>query len=497
MNRKPRLRRGRPAPSKRLSEADHADGCWTQLRHGLDPVLFAREALVVKTPNGRKFPFEPDEKQQHALRCRKKRIVLLWARQRGKSDIVALRALHRALFWAGSMILIVSASEDQAIEVMKKVNAHRRKLEISGKALEDNKSSIELPNRSRIVALPASVGTIRGYSSVDLLIEDEAAEVPDDLHETVKPMLQVSDGTMFLMGTPKGPKGHFSDIWHHGGDEWEKSRSTAWENPRVRKAQLEREKLHCERMGKALWFQQEYECAFIATGAGLVYPFNQAVNSSPAIRIDNGWQFAMGIDYGFTESTAFVVLGWQRHDPVVYVVESFKREKLSPSEAAEVAHKLTQKYPFARIVGDVGGLGKGYVEEARRRFRLPIEPAQKNNKRGYIDLFVGDLKTGLVKTMPGNDDLVKEWNTLPWDEGREEPEEGYEDHLADACLYAWRATYSYLESARVQGPAPGTPEALAAEAEAMLERRITETSRQPTDWWDSHNDGDDLWPSLN
>lgn len=462
---------------------------WVQ--QGLDPVRFARESV----------DFDPDEKQQEALRCSKDRIILCWARQRGKSDVVALRGLHRAIFYRKSMILIVSASEDQALEVMRKVNAHRRKLDLEAKALEDNKGSLELPNRSRIIALPASVGTIRGYSAVDLLIEDEAGEVPDDLHETIKPMLQVSDGTMFLMGTPKGPKGHFARIWHEGGEEWEKSRSTAWENPRVRPDRLKRERAHCERMGKALWFQQEYECAFIATGAGLVYPYDEKKNSSPSLKTNtNEWQFALGIDYGYTESTAFVVWGWRAHDQTRYVVQSFKREKLTPSEAAEVAHGLTRKYLFARIVGDVGGLGKGYVEEARRRFRLPIEPAQKNNKRGYIDLMVGDLRAGLIKVMPGNEDLLKEWNELPWDEEREMPAEDYEDHLADAALYAWRVVYAYTEGSRVDGPAPGTPEAWQAEADAMLERRIQDVQKPGREWWDAPQTewgmGDREWHGL-
>ncbi len=491
-NRKPRLRRLSPPP-KAVSPEARRDAGARFLVHLLKPVAFARHNL----------DFDPDEKQQHALTCTKDRIILNWARQRGKSDIVALRALHRAVFFPRSMILIVSASEDQALEVLRKVNAHRAKLKLDGKPLEDNKMSLELPNRSRILALPASVGTIRGYSAVDLLIEDEAGEVPDDLHETIKPMLQVSDGTMFLMGTPKGPKGHFARIWHDGGDEWEKSISTAWENPRVRKEKLKREQAHCERMGKALWFQQEYECAFIATGAGLVYPFDRTRNTSPTLRTDmGGWQFVLGIDYGYTESTAYVVLGWQRHDPNVYVIESHKKEKLLASEAAEFALALTRKYPFARIVADAGGLGKPYVEEARRRFRIPMERAEKNNKRGYIDLFNADLRSGHLKVMPGNDALVAEWNALPWDEEREAPAEDYEDHLADACLYAWRATYGYLESIRKEGPVPGSPEALAAEAESMLERRLDEVARPKGEWWDGPREaqidfGGGEWLGLN
>lgn len=488
-NRKPRLRKRTPSPPT-LTDDDQVRALARHIAYLLDPVEFACS-----------LDWVPDEKQEHALRCRKDRIILNWARQRGKSDVVALRALHRAVFFPRSMVLIVSASEDQALEVLRKVNTHRGRMKLDGRPLEDNKMSLELPNRSRILALPASVGTIRGYSAVDLLIEDEAGEVPDDLHETIKPMLQVSNGTMFLMGTPKGPKGHFAQIWHSGAEEWEKSRSTAWENPRVRQRLLERERDHCERMGKALWFQQEYECAFIATGAGLVYPFDRVRNISPTLdRRIGGWQYVLGIDYGYVESTAFVVLGWQRHDPNVYVVESFKREKLLASEAADVALQLTKKYPFARMVGDVGGLGKGYVEEARRRYRLPIEKAEKNNKRGYIELMTSDLRAGLIKVMPGNEALVAEWMALPWDEDRESPAPDYDDHLADACLYAWRATYGFLEEVRKAGPAPGSPEALAAEAEAMLERRIEEVQRTEEEWWDGArvNDvGGDGWLGLN
>lgn len=453
---------------------------WRALQHGSDPVRFAREALS----------FDPDPKQEQALRSTKDRIILLWARQRGKSDVVALRALHRAVFYARSMIIIVSASEDQALEVMRKVNAHRRNMHLEGKPLEDNKGSLELPNRSRIIALPASVGTIRGYSAVDLLIEDEAGEVPDDLHETIKPMLQVSKGTMFLMGTPKGPKGHFAATWNLGGEEWDKIKSTAWENPRVRKHQLERERAHCEKLGKALWFQQEYECAFIAVGSGLVYPYSAERNACEALPLNVGhWQFVLAIDYGFTDSTAFAVLGWNRHDPNVYVVESFKRAKLAPSEAADVAHAFTRKYPFARIVGDVGGLGKGYVEEARRRYKLPIEPAQKNNKRGYIEIMVGDMKAGLLKVFPGNDALLEEWSRLPWDEERAMPADDYEDHLADAALYGFRACYGYIEETRKLPPEKGSPEALAAEAEDIFNRRLAEVNRVHDEWWDASAGG--------
>lgn len=92
----------------------------------------------------------------------------------------------------------------------------------------------------------------------------------------------------------------------------------------------------------------------------------------------------LGIDYGFKDECAFSVLGWRANDPTVYVVSCEKFGKLTPSDAAEKTRELEHVYHFEKIVGDTGGLGKGYAEEARKRFRLPIEPAQKTNKKGYI-----------------------------------------------------------------------------------------------------------------
>jgi hypothetical protein len=37
-------------------------------------------------------------------------------------------------------------------------------------------------------------GTIRGFSAATLIVEDEAARVPDDLYFSVRPMLAVSGG---------------------------------------------------------------------------------------------------------------------------------------------------------------------------------------------------------------------------------------------------------------------------------------------------------------
>jgi hypothetical protein len=55
--------------------------------------------------------------------------------------------------------------------------------------------SLQFPNGSRIIGLPGSEETIRGFSAVSLLLVDEASRVPDDLYMAVR-----------LMSTPCGKR---------------------------------------------------------------------------------------------------------------------------------------------------------------------------------------------------------------------------------------------------------------------------------------------------
>jgi hypothetical protein len=463
-------------PSRPKTRSEVTEACLKVIEYICDPIAFCTEAME----------FAPDPWQARFLVTQSKRVIINVARQSGKSTTAAAKATHRAVLFPKSLIIVVAPVVPQADELLRKVQEHLKSLKnIEAKPIKDNKRGVELENGSRILVIAADEDTLRSYTA-HMIIVDEAATVPEAIFEALEPMLLVTSGQLILLGTPKGLKGYFASIWHDGTDRWDRYQVSAWDNPRVPKRYLEELKAEKERLGLKWWFEQEYECSFIAAAQGLVYPFDRKRNVSPTLPRDAiyGWQYVLGIDFGYVDSTAFVVLGWQRDDPNVYVVESMDQRGLTPAEAAEIALKYTKKYPFARMVGDTGGLGKGYVEEARRRFRLPIEPAEKNNKRGYIEIMTGDLRAGLVKVMPGNDALVEEWQRLPWDEERGMPADGYKDHLADAALYAYRATLHYLEEIRTAKPAKGTPEALQLEAEERLEERIREVLKKDVEWWE-------------
>jgi len=83
--------------------------------------------------------------------------------------MAALIALHKALYFPGSLALILAPAERQAKETFGKVLSLYRK---RGHAIPPDsyrKLGMHLANGSRVEALPGSERTIRGFSGVDLL----------------------------------------------------------------------------------------------------------------------------------------------------------------------------------------------------------------------------------------------------------------------------------------------------------------------------------------
>jgi hypothetical protein len=237
------------------------------LRYAIDPVAFAHERLA----------FMPDPWQATALRSKRKRQLLNCSRQSGKSTTIAGKAFHTALYRRkangdGTLTLIISPSENQSLETFDKVRGFLKRAKVDGKDSldKDNAHSLKFASGARIVALPGSARTARGYSP-DLLIVEEAAHIQDDedFFTAIRPMIGATDGDMILMSTPNGKRGVFYREWTEGGDQWERYTITAHECPRIKPEFLEEEK---RSMGE-LMFRQEYLCEFVETAGQL---FRQA-----------------------------------------------------------------------------------------------------------------------------------------------------------------------------------------------------------------------------
>ncbi len=220
-----------------------------------DAVTFARERLG----------FEPDERQAAVLRSGARRGILNCSRQWGKSTVTAAKAVHRAYTRPGSLVLVASPSERQSAGFVRKAAEMVGRLGIAARGDGDNPMSLLLPNGSRIVGLPGTEATVRGFSAVSMIVIDEASRVEDSMYKALLPMLAVGNGDLWLMSTPCGKRGFFYETWEFGGPTWEKVAVRATECPRIPMAFLEEQ---LAEMGQA-WFEQEFLCGFVENGTNV------------------------------------------------------------------------------------------------------------------------------------------------------------------------------------------------------------------------------------
>jgi len=221
------------------------------LKRALDRVAFAEELGIV-----------PDAWQKEFLRSSSDRVLLNCSRQSGKSTMSAVIALHRALYYPGSLVLCLAPALRQSQELFGKVADFYRDLGRPVAPQGERKLSLELENGSRIITLPGSEKTIRGFSGAALLLLDEASRVDDGLYYAIRPMLAVSGGALVMLTTPYGKRGVFYEEWISGaGHGWERFEVPASQCPRIAETFLMEE----DESLPPFIFRQEYECSFEET----------------------------------------------------------------------------------------------------------------------------------------------------------------------------------------------------------------------------------------
>jgi hypothetical protein len=213
----------------------------------LDPVLLAKDCGI-----------DPDPIQAKLLTTTARKVLLCCTRQWGKSTCAALVALHECLYAAPAMVILVSPSQPQSTELFKKVHSFWEKLPGAPRCTQESLTRLQLANGSRIVSLPGSERTTRGFSACTLLVMDEASRVPEELLAAVRPTLAATNGRFYGLSTPAGKRGWFHEAWTKG-EGWERVQVKANECPRISPAFLAEE---MAQLGPMI-FSQEYNCEFV------------------------------------------------------------------------------------------------------------------------------------------------------------------------------------------------------------------------------------------
>ena len=301
------------------------------------------------------------------------------SRQIGKSFAVALLALMKAIETPKSTILIVSASERQAKELVEKVKLHLEFVKHLGKALnvdffEDVKTQtqiIKFPNQSRIISVPSNPDTVRGFTA-DLLILDEFAFVQHDkeLWRAVFPMItRKKEAKLVITSTPFGKSNMFYKLWTEADKKsyWYKQKTTIYDAVK-QGLDVDVEILREGAADEETW-RQEYLCEFIdEAGAFLPYELIQSCEAQD-IKVENLKELEgdvyIGIDIGRKHDLT-VISVLEKIGDVLYLRKQEIIKNLPFREQFNIIDHFTG---YARRVAvDQTGLGMQLAEELQQKW---------------------------------------------------------------------------------------------------------------------------------
>lgn len=337
-----------------------------------------------------------DPWQQQVLTT-KGNVVLRSGRQVGKSTIISIKAGDYAAKNSNKTILVIASVERQALLLFEKILSHiyiNHKSMIKKGKDRPTKHILKLKNGSVIHCLPTGLSGygIRGYT-IDLLIADEAAFIPEEVWRAVTPMLAITRGMIILLSTPHTAEGYFYRCFDD--ETFTNFHISSEDCPRKDPVFLEHEK---RRMTRAQ-YAQEYLGEFM----------DELRQFFPSKLIkDNTWNptkiegdLYLGVDFaGYGgDQNAFVVVKMTGDDLLeVMKIETTTADQVQCNITGDTIDrivKLNKQYHFRQIFVDDGGLGSPIFDILLKTPGVKRKVVGINNARRSIDR--EDRKTKLMK----------------------------------------------------------------------------------------------------
>lgn len=317
----------------------------------LDPREFARRLIGE--------PLWPH--QEEVVTCSARTVVMCAGRQVGKTRTLAVLALHGAFTRAGFNVLILSAGEDSARDLLREIGALSETPLLSGSKLEENTSRVVLSNGSTIRCVPASEKQVRG-KSIDLLILDEAAQISDDLWRAARYSIIARPGSRVVMAsTPFGSQDRFfAQAFRLGQAGAEGYAAFHW--PSTISPLVDATLLEDWRRTDPEWvYRQEVLAEWIADQQAY-FPAEELLGAVadydlvPPERARGAFGGACGIDWGFSPDSSAAVLVAPLEDHGLNAAR-LDGEQVFYLPWLEISEPRT---PYTQFVGRLLEIGRGY-----------------------------------------------------------------------------------------------------------------------------------------
>lgn len=183
----------------------------------LTPREWAESQATIVHPTRGRTPFVPYPYQAAFLDTyHERRRIVLKARQIGFSQVFALEALYAAIHEPESTILLVSRSEDLAVNLLRYCYQAYGSLRSAPGLKKQNEGEMGFQNGSRIKSIPANRSTGRGFAASRVYLDEFAyADYADHIYQSVSPAL-AQGGSLIIGSTPNGTGNRFHGLFLTG-----------------------------------------------------------------------------------------------------------------------------------------------------------------------------------------------------------------------------------------------------------------------------------------
>lgn len=424
------------------------------LRH-----LFDKQRALIKDPGKKK-----------SAKC---------GRRAGKTTTAAAYLCEQCLDRPGALTGYITLTRKQAKRLiwpeLKRLNKHYR----LGMSFNETDLVARFPNGSEIWVAGADkldqIEKFRGVAFLLVVLDECAsfkAHIEDLVKEVLEPTLEDYDGVVMMIGTPsKACAGMFYEATTKD-TTWSKHSWTVLDNPmfpRWRGAKdwhTRARKWLAKLQAKNKWtddepvLHREWLAKWVRDASSMVYLWSDAYGYelTPEDLSSYDWEYILGVDLGHDDAAAFVEVAFCRDLPWCYIERASKKPGMDITDVAKHIKARRKERTFARIVVDTGGLGKMIVVEMVRRHDLPLVAAEKKDKAAFQSTMNADFRKDHIRVNVAQcGALIEEWELLQKNEDGEE-DDRFENHCADAALYAWREARHYVYRPKDPEPEYGTQE---------------------------------------
>ena len=301
---------------------------------------------------------------------------------------------------------------------------------------------------------------------------DEAGSMTIDMvklcYQTIMPTLTDlrPDSWLTLIGTCENiPNTFFQSVTEgmERGADWNTFKWTTYENPFMVKQwtdEINDLVKNNPLVVEASWFKTHYLNQWVTDDDLLIFHIADAKMVGFKESDYPSAIYGLGIDLGFNDACSFVETCWSPKVKHGHFITSYKESGMDFTDVANKIKEMQKTRRYSKITID--GANKQGVEEIRKRHKLPLEAAEKQDKVTTIRLLDDDLKTGsMLVDEVGCRSLIQEWRSLIWkDKEKLKEDPRCENHASDGALYSWRANRHYLVGDPVKKYLPNSEEAL-------------------------------------